>query len=410
MGSRSTIAGKLMAIRSTAVVLLDNLTTTSGDVIITASTSSTSLPTASLLSTCYSNNKTNGGAHCFPGTDTRVFLTLLLTLFILVSLFGNALLCGIVYRRSAMRSGINLLLANVAMTDFLMSIFHFPMALVVLNTKRWPFGDGMCKLNGFMFALLNAEKVVALLIISIDRYFIIVKRKDTLTSSKAKISIVGSWLFSLFVAILPVLGWGRYDYFHGCIQCIVQDRPGFEVAFLSRSYIIFATTTIVFIPGVVMAFIYYRIFRTVRRNGFRVQNHPPVTPTAMHKKGKYFIDYSYKTRTSTTILLLSIFFLTCVLPLAIANVSIASNGGFHNIMAMETYLGLLVFSYCHSPCSPVLYYWRIKKFRESLVDWWSQMLIIPHCVPFSVRRERRIRPHVLYQVENQVDGKIAVIS
>lgn len=382
--------------KPTSIYLHKNLTTV-GDVITLTSTLS---PTSS-SSFCHGND------DCFPSKDVRIFLTLLLTVFMLISLFGNALLCGIVYRRSAMRSGINLLLANVAMTDFFMSIFHLPLVAVVLNMKKWPFGEELCRVNGFMFGVLNAEKVIVLLIISIDRYFIIVKRKDTLTPKKAKWTIICSWLFSLFVSILPVLGWGSYSYYPGHLQCVVvQDRTG-EITMPGKSYIIFSTTIIFFVPGLFMAFVYSRIFRTVRRKGFRVQNHPPVTPTAMHKKGKYFIDYSYKTRTSTTILLLSLFFLTFVLPLAVTNVYIASNG--FDSVAIETYLGLLVFSYCHSPFSPLLYYWRIKKFRESLVDLWSQMFVIPHCGPLSIRRERRIRPHVLYQVEN-VDGKIAVIS
>jgi len=333
---------------------------------------------------------------CFPSSSIRAFLTFLLVFVIVLSLLGNVLLCAIVYRRSAMRSAINLLLANVALSDFLMSLLHIPFSLAVLSSLRWPFNKSVCELNGFVFLLLNCEKVLVLLVISIDRYFIIVKRCDTLSPKKSKILIVSSWTLSFLISFPPLLGWGLFRYPRGCLQCLVQDENG-EVDRLAKSFIIFSTILSIILPGLTLMFIYNRILRTVRRNGFRVQNHPPVTPTAMHKKGKYFIDYCYKTRTSTTILLLSFIFLVAVSPLGIVNFYIAVHG--YSSISMKVYIGLLIFSYFHCAANPLLYYWRIKKYRESVNDLCSQIFVFPHCIVFSAHRERRVRPHILYKVD-----------
>ena len=356
--------------------------------------------------------------ECYASSGVRAFLTFLLVLALLLGLFGNVLLCAIVYRRSAMRSAINLLLANIALTDFLLTLLHVPISLAVLNlttataTGKWPFGAAFCQFNGFIFQALNCEKAVVLLIISIDRYFIIVKRCDNLTPYKSKLLIASSWLFSFTVALPPVLGWGKFRFTPGSVKCLVVGNVGSSNAThaftdndegfialdaLAESYIIFASVISVLLPGVVLLFVYYRILQKVRRNGFRVQNHPPVTPTAMHKKGKYFIDYGYKTRMSTTILLLSLFFLIANVPLGVVDFVIAVKG--FGVVSMISYTGFLILSYFHCSASPLLYYWRIKKYREIVKDIASQIFVFPRCVLFSAHRERRVRPHILYKVE-----------
>ena len=346
--------------------------------------------------------------ECYPSSIARAFITFLVVLVLLLGLFGNILLCGIVYRRSAMRSAINLLLANIALTDFLLALLHAPISLVVVNSIGWPFNKAFCNFNGLIFQALNCEKAIVLLIISIDRYFIIVKRCDMLTSYKSKLLIASSWLISFALALPPVLGWGVFSFTPGSVKCLVVSKQVVSknnFLFLdtsAESYVIFATTITVLLPGLILLYVYTQILQTVRRNGFRVQNHPPVTPTAMHKKGKYFIDYGYKTRMSTTILLLSFFFVVANVPLSIVDFTIAING--LGSISMVSYTGILVFSYFHCAASPLLYFWRIKKYREIVKDIGAQMFVFPRCVLFSAHRERRVRPHVLYKVES-IDNK-----
>eukprot|EP00111_Clytia_hemisphaerica_P014565 TCONS_00042868-protein len=361
--------------------------------LLSPSTSHTNNITMNKVLCVYANTSPE---KCYPTNSVRGFLTFLLVVVVVISLFGNLLLCGIVYRRSAMRSAINLLLANVALTDFLLVLLHVPVALAVLNSTGWPFNQPFCRFNGFIFQMLNCEKVLVLLVISIDRYFIIVKRCDTLTPHKSKILICSTWVISFIVAIPPVLGWGVFRFTEGSTQCLVHGSHG-DIDMLAKSYILFSSVVTVMTPTLVLLFIYYRILRTVRRNGFRIQNHPPVTPTAMHKKGKYFIDYCYKTRMSTTILLLSLFYILSIFPLGVVNMIIALHQ--YGAVSMETVVGVLIFSYLHSASSPLLYYWRIKKYRKIVNDLCVQIFVFPHCVLFSAHRKRRVRPHVVYKVE-----------
>lgn len=330
---------------------------------------------------------------CPLQNGVRITISVILGLLISFSLIGNLLLCNIVYRRPAMRSGINLLLANLALSDFANSLFNLPLTVVLFNLQYWPFGHVVCGLNVVLSFIMNIEKISILTAISVDRYFIIVKRKDTMTPSKAYVFITCSWLIAFIISLMPVLGWGNYKYRCGYIQCMmdVEARSG-HVA----SYLIFLTSLTIFVPAVILIFAYSRIFRTVQRSCFRVENHPPVTPTAMHRKGRLFIDYGYKRRTSATIFLLCLVLMICLMPIGVLNVHLSLSGGFSQTVTRHVYLAFLWLSYVHGAINPLIYFSRIKKFREAVYDIWPAFCALSRLVPH--RSKRRIRPHVTYQV------------
>ena len=337
-------------------------------------------------------------------SDTvEILVSVVVSVLIVFSLFGNLLLCNIVFRRAAMRSGINLLLANLALSDFANAVLNLPLSVVLFNMGTWPLGDVACRINGALCFTMNIVKVLTLTTISIDRYLIIVKRKDTMTPWRANAVIASSWTFAAAVSVLPVIGWGRFKFRCGYIQCLLDVESGGNMV---ESYLIFVTAVTVFIPAAVFLFVYTRILRTVHRSNFRVENHPPITPTAMHVKGRLFIDYGYKRRTSATILLLCLLLMACLLPIGVLNIVVALNG-FHKSVHLKTYTAFLWLSHLHGALNPIVYFQRIKKFRESLLEVGPKVVSLAGVV--SQRSRRRIRPHVTYQVDKN-DIKVSCIN
>ena len=335
--------------------------------------------------------------HAYPPQAVCIFLSALLCLVAIISLAGNSLICYLVYRRPAMRSAINLLLANLALSDLLLTIFNMSVALVVLNLQNWPLNRGLCQLNVVLFGLFNAEKVSVLVVISVDRLYIIKHRKDVLNQCKAKIITAVSWGIALLLVLPPVFGWGSIKWTDGQVQCNIDFQDVY-----SPSYIITSRSIIYFLPSFIMIVLFMHILEAVRKNRFRVQNHPPVNPTAMHKKGKMFIDYSYKTRTFTTLLILSLVYLACMLPLSIIDIWLSQRDNNVQSSAVQSgtkrlYIGLLWLSYSNSAFNPLIYYYRISKFRETCANFLPKnSMSLPKFMP--TRTRRRIRPHVMYQV------------
>lgn len=331
-------------------------------------------------------------------TSYIAMLGLLYILTFLVSVLGNTVVCYIVYQKPAMRSAINILLATLAMADFLTTALCMPFAVISMMAQKWIFGDVFCNFNAILFNLFVTEGTFVLLTISVDRFMIIVRRKDTLTPRRAKIYIAISWVFSFAVVMPPIFGWGKYTYESGQIQCSLEwpsqnDRD--------RSYGMFFFILTFCIPLLSMAYCFVSILRTVRRNSTRIQNHPPApggVMTKMHRPGKMNIDYSFKTRAFTTILILFVLFVVCGLPYTVIRFHLLLNGYADSLSYVADVVVVLI-AYLNSALKPIIYYIRISKFREACVDIMPAWCHVPHCLPG--RTIRRIRPHVVYEVDKK---------
>lgn len=319
----------------------------------------------------------------------QISMMIILVFMIATAVFGNAIVCYIVYQKPAMRSSINLLLANLAFVDILIALFCMTVSFVILATQEWVFGKILCKVNAFCFSFLVTESTYILLAISCDRYLIIVRREETLTPFKAKAAIMATWLISFSLSVPPTIGWGNYGYERGHIICTLSDA--------SFSYALAFCILTIIIPMLIMAYVYYRILCTVRKNSTKVINHPPVSSveTRVHKRGKMNIDYSFKTRAFLTILILFVGYFICFLPYITARLDAVT--GRHLATTCLTEVVLVLICYLNSIINPLVYYVRIGKFREACRD------IVPSCfcvpMPCTPKRPlRRVCPHVIYEV------------
>lgn len=328
-----------------------------------------------------------------------ISLAIVMFVMIVVAILGNSVVCYIVYQKPAMRSAINLLLATLAMADLLTAIFCMPFAFVTIIAQKWLFGDEFCQVNGILHAFVVTEATFVLLTISIDRYLIIVRRRDTLTPGKAKLYIGVSWATAFISAIPPLFGWGKYGFKPGEIQCTL-DFPSQNINELTYGLVFFSATFVV--PIILMSYCYFCILKTVRRNSSRVQNHPPppgsAMVTKMHRPGRMNIDYSFKTRAFTTILILFVIFVMTSMPYSITRFILLFFG--HTKFSSPSNAIIIWIFYLNSTLNPVIYYWRISKFREACIDLMPSWCQLPSCLPG--RTMRRIRPHVIYEVDKKV--------
>lgn len=108
----------------------------------------------------------------------QIILSAAMIFIMLVSFLGNFVVCLMVYQKAAMRSAINILLASLAFADMLLAVLNMPFALITIITTHWIFGDIFCRVSAMFFWLFVIEGVAILLIISIDRFLIIVQRQD----------------------------------------------------------------------------------------------------------------------------------------------------------------------------------------------------------------------------------------
>ncbi|KAM4692720.1 putative G-protein coupled receptor 63 [Discoglossus pictus] len=330
----------------------------------------------------------------------QIILSAVMIIILLLSFLGNFVVCLMVYQKAAMRSAINILLASLAFADMLLSILNMPFALITIITTEWIFGDVFCRISAMFFWLFVMEGVAILLIISIDRFLIIVQKQDKLNPYRAKILIVISWATSFCVAFPLAVGNPRLQVPSRAPQCVF----GYSTNTGYQAYVILVVLIFFFVPFMVMLYAFMGILNTMRHNAVRIHSHPDsiclsqaskLGLMSLQRPFQMNIDISFKTRAFTTILVLFIVFIVCWAPFTTYSLVATFNSQFynkHNFFEISTWL--LWLCYLKSALNPLIYYWRIKKFRDACLDLMPKYFKFLPQLPGHTRR--RIRPSAIY--------------
>ncbi|XP_020516644.1 high-affinity lysophosphatidic acid receptor [Labrus bergylta] len=337
----------------------------------------------------------------------RVTLAAIMIFMITIGFLGNAIVCLIVYQKPAMRSAINLLLATLAFSDIMLSLLCMPFTAVTVATADWSFGSEFCRASIMLYWLFVLEGVSILLIISVDRFLIIVQRQDKLTPHRAKLLIAGSWVLSLCVSLPSVVGWRTGVAGVGgswAPQCVL----GYSDSLADRVYTVLLAVAVFFVPFAVMLYSYMCILNTVRRNTLRIHNHtsehsclPALNQvskmrlTGLQKPPQIKVDMSFKTRAFTTILILFVGFSVCWLPHTVVSLlAVFSRRFYYSSIFYPVSIGALWLSYLKTVFNPVIYCWRIRKFREACQEFIPKSCRL--CPRVPGRSHRRVRPSNIY--------------
>lgn len=330
----------------------------------------------------------------------RVFFCLVMVAILLVALLGNMVVCLMVYQRSAMHSAINILLASLAFADMMLAIFNMPFALVTLVTTTWVFGAVFCQISAMLFWFFVMDGVAVLLIISIDRFLIIVQKQDKLSPQRAKLLIVVTWGLSFIVSFPLAVGFPALRTPPRAPQCVFgySIEPGYH------TYVLILTLVFYFIPFATMVYTFLGILNTIRHNAVRIHSRSDaVCLSPVGKLGllrlqrplQMNIDMSFKTRAFSTILILFSVFTMCWTPFtAYSLVTTFSDGFYHKDSFFQVSAWVLSLCYLKSALNPLIYYWRIKKFREACLDLMPKYLKFLPQLPGNTKR--RIQPSAVY--------------
>ncbi|XP_058966861.1 QRFP-like peptide receptor [Pocillopora verrucosa] len=156
-----------------------------------------------------------------------VITTVFLVLVVLV-VTGNIVVCLIIKRSRQMRTPINYLLVNLAVSDILFATFIAPKLIFGLNLSHPEGATGsiLCKLmTGGNFAWIpGVSSVVTLVTIAVERYYTVVHPMDPnrkMTKHKLKVILLCSWIFSVIFNI-PLFLARTYKREDGKNHCVLS--------------------------------------------------------------------------------------------------------------------------------------------------------------------------------------------
>jgi r-opsin len=130
----------------------------------------------------------------------------------LVSMIGNYVVISVFTSTKSLRTPSNLLVVNLAFSDFLMMFTMGPAMVINCWHETWIFGPLACELYAGAGSLFGCVSIWTMTMIAFDRYNVIVKGLSAkpMTNNTATIKILTIWVLALIWTAAPMLGWNRY--------------------------------------------------------------------------------------------------------------------------------------------------------------------------------------------------------
>nr|QWV42663.1 long wavelength sensitive opsin [Lilioceris merdigera] len=179
-----------------------------------------------------------------------------------ISIVGNGMVVYIFSSTKALRTPSNLLVVNLAFSDFLMMTTMSPPMVINCYYETWVLGPFFCELYGMFGSLFGCGSIWTMTFIAMDRYNVIVKglSAQPLTKKTAMLRILLIWAMSTVWTIAPMFGWNRYVPEGNMTACGTDYLSRDPV---SRSYIVAYGFFVYFLPLIIIIYSYFFIVQAV---------------------------------------------------------------------------------------------------------------------------------------------------
>nr|APY20511.1 long wavelength sensitive opsin [Macrosiagon limbatum] len=179
-----------------------------------------------------------------------------------ISVVGNGMVIYIFSSTKALRTPSNLLVLNLAVSDFMMMSTLCPMVVINSYYETWILGPLWCDLHAMFGSLFGCGSIWTMVFIALDRYNVIVKGLSAkpLTMKTAFLRIILIWLIALIWTVAPVVGWNRYVPEGNMTAC---GTDYLNKDWISRSYILVYAIFVYFLPLFMIIYAYWFIVKAV---------------------------------------------------------------------------------------------------------------------------------------------------
>ncbi|XP_046577622.1 rhodopsin, G0-coupled-like [Haliotis rubra] len=279
---------------------------------------------------------------------------------------GNGLILFLFVKNKLFRQAhINLFIVNIVVCNIGESLLGFPFGVASHFSKRWIFGDIGCRFYGFICFACCLSSMCTYVAISVYRYIAICQPAvlgRLLKGNRIPFVLVMIWAYSLFWAISPFFGWGKYapEPFKTTCSLAWTDR-----SLSSVTFIISALILILAIPVTIMVAAYIKILIVTRS---QVSGHPlpqemVQLPTGHANHGVHCIR-DIESRTTVIVFLTVALYVVAWAPYAI--LSFLSVCGVR--IPVEATPIPTMFAKSNCAYNPIIYFVSHRRFRTSLME------------------------------------------
>ena len=272
---------------------------------------------------------------------------------------GNLLLIATIVLEKRFHVMRYVLLASLAVSDFLWLALVNTFRTASILEERWLFGETMCYLNPCLSRYLHINTVLHLVVVSYDRYQAIVRSPLTysgaVTCNRVAL-IVLIWIIPIPLSIGPFLDWGKYVYNPEVFYC---EQGWSEQSASSRWNMLFFSISTFVGPFLVIILLNQSVYKTAKRqiNASNIQQYSSDTKRQQQEMSRRVRER--KAATDVSIIIAA--FLLCFLPAWIVGTCRQFAGGM-DIPSDVVLVTACIFSFS-TLCNPIIYSIRKNDFR-----------------------------------------------
>ncbi|KAB5536925.1 hypothetical protein PHYPO_G00112890 [Pangasianodon hypophthalmus] len=305
----------------------------------------------------------------------------------LASVLGNVMVVWAVKINRSLRDTTFYFVVSLALADIAVGALVIPLAITISYGLKTHFYS--CLMVACIMLVLTQSSILALLAIAIDRYLrvkIPLSYKQVVTPKRAGTAVIACWLVALIVGLTPMLGWNNLEKLN---QTNNSQGPNptvtckFEKVVSMEYMVYFNFFGWVLPPLVLMLVIYFEIFYMIHK-----QLNKKINKGASQADPSRY--YGKELRLAKSLALVLFFFAISWLPLHILNcITLFCPNSKTNIII---YVAILL-SHGNSAVNPVIYAFRIKKFRTAFIKIWEQYVCckkVNHLAGKAARRRESL--------------------
>ncbi|TKS72587.1 Beta-2 adrenergic receptor [Collichthys lucidus] len=197
---------------------------------------------------------------------TMILLGMIMSLLVFCIVFGNILVIIAIGRFQRLQNVTNCFITSLACADLVMGLVVIPFGACYNIFKTWHFGRFWCDFWTATDVLCVTASIETLCVIAIDRYLAItspLRYQSMLTKGRARIVVVLVWVIAALISFLPIhMEWWISDDV-SAVNCTKNSNCcEFNT---NMEYAITSSIISFYIPLVIMAFVYRRVFLEAKR-------------------------------------------------------------------------------------------------------------------------------------------------
>nr|CAD23112.1 blue cone opsin [Cyphocottus eurystomus] len=280
-----------------------------------------------------------------------VLAVFMLFIFI-VGTFINALTVACTVQNKKLRSHLNYILVNLALSNLLVSSVGSFTAFFSFANKYFILGPLACKIEGFLAGLGGMVSLWSLCVIAFERWLVICKPLGSFVfkPDHAMACCVATWVLALLASGPPLFGWSRY--IPEGLQCSCSpDWYTTNNKYNNESYVIYLFTCHFSVGLLILVFCYAQLLFTLK----------------MAAKAQAESASTQKAEREVTrmVVLMVLGFLVCWLPYASFAIWVVNNRGQPFDLRFASIPS--VFSKSSTVYNPVIYVLLNKQFRSCMM-------------------------------------------